>query len=167
MKNIILIGFMGTGKTEIGRRIASRLAMDFIDADSLIEKNERIKISEIFAKKGEPYFRDLETKLILGFKDLKNTVIATGGGVILRQENVKMLKDLGPLILLWSRPEKIFERLEHTQDRPLIEGEKQKKIKSILEGRAPLYKKVADFEIDTSQLSLDQAADRIIKWVKK
>ncbi|NQU18177.1 MAG: shikimate kinase [Candidatus Saganbacteria bacterium] len=165
--NIILIGFMGSGKSEIGRRLASRLSMSFLDTDTLIEKTENSKISEIFEKKGEEYFRDLETKVIKTLGDYEKFVFATGGGMILRSENVKMLKELGPLILLWAGPEIIFERLRHSKNRPLIQGEKENKIRKILEERTPIYNQAADFKIDTSKLSINQAVEEIVEWIEK
>lgn len=165
--NIILIGFMGTGKSDIGRRLAERLSMHFLDTDTLIEKTEKIKISDIFAKKGEAYFRDLETKIIKTLEDYDNFVISTGGGMILRDENVTMLKKLGSIVLLWSEPDVIIDRLKHAKDRPLIEVDRENKIRELLEKRRTIYHSVCDHKIDTSTLSLDQAAEEIIRWVKE
>lgn len=166
--NIILIGFMGVGKSEVGRILSSRLKMNFIDTDNIIEGAEGIKISEIFEKKGEPYFRDLETKVITTLHDYDNFVISTGGGIVLREENVKMLKEIGPLVLLASSPDAIYGRLKDEKDRPLLRSEdKMKNIKDILEKRTPIYNKVSDFSVDTSKLSPEQVAEEIVKWLKK
>ncbi len=165
--NIVLIGFMGTGKSDIGRRLAERLSMSFLDTDTLIEKTQKTKISDIFAKKGEAYFRDLETNIIETLKDYDGFVISTGGGMILRDENVTMLKKLGSVVLLWSEPEVIIDRLKHAQDRPLIEGDKEIKIRNLLEDRRTIYHSVCDYKVDTSTLSLDQAVEEIIRWAKE
>jgi len=166
--NIILIGFMGVGKSEVGRSLAARLNMNFIDTDEIIEKTEGMKISQIFEKNEEPYFRDLETEVIKTLEDYDNFVISTGGGVILREENVKMLKEIGPLVLLTSKPEIIFQRLKEAKDRPLLmSGDKMEKIKGILDFRNPIYEKVANFKVDTSNIAPDAAVEEIIKWIKR
>src|SRR3990167_4969688 len=110
--NIILIGFMGTGKSEVGKKLAAELGINYLDTDELIEKTEKQRISEIFKPKGEEYFRDLETKVLKTLQDYDNFVISAGGGIILREENVKSLKNIGPLILLWAEPEVIHERIK-------------------------------------------------------
>ncbi|MFA4966811.1 MAG: shikimate kinase [Candidatus Margulisiibacteriota bacterium] len=164
--NIILIGFMGVGKSEVGRGLAARLGMEFIDTDELIEGTEEKKIAEIFAEKGEEYFRDLETEIIKTLEDYDNFVISTGGGIVLREENVKMLKEIGPLVLLTSRPEAIFERLKDAKDRPLLEkGDKMENISQILGKRNPVYEKAADFKVDTSDIAPEKAVEEIAKWL--
>ena len=165
--NIVLIGFMGTGKSEVGQRISNRLSMKFVDTDTLIEKAEKMKIADIFSQKGENYFRDLETGVIKTLSEYDNFVISTGGGMILRSQNVTMLKKLGSLILLWSDHEAIFERLKHSKDRPFIEGDIIEKFKKILVESTPFYNKAADFKIDTSELSINRVVEEIIEWIKK
>ena len=166
MSNIILIGFMGVGKSQVGHKLAQELKMHFVDTDDLIEKAEEMNIPEIFEKKGEPHFRDIETKTLGTLQDYDNFVISTGGGIILRDENVKMLKQLGPLVLLWSDPDTIYERVKQESHRPLIEADKKKNISEILRQRTPIYNKAADFTVDTSFLSIDNAVEEILKYVK-
>src|SRR3989339_1091844 len=163
MNNVVLIGFMGTGKSTVGKKIAERLGFSYIDTDEVIEKTEKKKISEIFNEYGEKYFRDLETEVIKTLQDYDHFIIATGGGMVLRDENVKMLKALGPLVLLYTNPDVIFERIKSVQNRPLIEEDKLDKIKEILKQRDPIYSKVADFKVDTSLLAIDEVVDIILK----
>ncbi|OGC13571.1 hypothetical protein A3J90_06790 [candidate division WOR-1 bacterium RIFOXYC2_FULL_37_10] len=167
MNNVVLIGFMGTGKSTVGKKIAERLGFSYIDTDEVIEKTEKKKISEIFNEYGEKYFRDLETEVIKTLQDYDHFIIATGGGMVLRDENVKMLKALGPLVLLYTNPDVIFERIKSVQNRPLIEEDKLDKIKEILKQRDPIYSKVADFKVDTSLLAIDEVVDIILKELKK
>ena len=158
---------MGTGKSTVGKKIAERLGFSYIDTDEVIEKTEKKKISEIFNEYGEKYFRDLETEVIKTLQDYDHFIIATGGGMVLRDENVKMLKALGPLVLLYTNPDVIFERIKSVQNRPLIEEDKLDKIKEILKQRDPIYSKVADFKVDTSLLAIDEVVDIILKELKK
>lgn len=164
--NIILIGFMGVGKSEVGHKLAEELKMNYLDTDELIEKTEKMSINDIFAKKGEPYFRDLETEVVKTLQDYDNFVLSTGGGMVLRQENVKMLKEIGPLILLWTEPEVVCERVKNETHRPLLNVRDPKaEIVRILEERAPIYNRVADFKVDTSNLNVEGAVKEIVDFV--
>jgi len=166
--NIILIGFMGVGKTEIGKLLAKKLKMTYVDTDAVIENEQGTTINDIFSKKGEESFRDMETALIGKLAKIDGHVVATGGGMILRPDNVKKLKGIGPLVLLWADPDTVYERVKDSGGRPLLNVEDQKaKIKEILKFRAPIYKGIADLEVDTSRLSPEEASNRIIKFVKE
>jgi len=165
--NIILIGFMGVGKSEVGKLLASRLGLVFTDCDDLIEKQEGQAISDIFSSKGEEHFRGLETKLINGLAGQDGLLLSTGGGMVLRAENVKLLKQMGPLVLLTAREEVILNRLKDTEDRPLLKGDKAQSVKEILSKRDPVYNKVADLKVDTSDLTPEKAVEEIVKWLKK
>lgn len=165
--NIILIGFMGVGKSEVGKLLASRLGLNFTDCDALIEKQEGQAISSIFLSQGEEHFRDLETRLLNGLKGKDGLLLSTGGGMVLREENVKLLKKLGPLVLLTARQEVILKRLKDTEDRPLLQGDKEQNIKEILSRRDPVYNRVADLKVDTSDLAPEKAVEEIVKWLKK
>ncbi|MFH1709575.1 MAG: shikimate kinase [bacterium] len=166
--NIILIGFMGAGKTETGKLLAKKLKMTYIDTDAIIEKEQGAAINEIFAKKGEECFRDMESKLIDKLAGIKDHVVSTGGGMILRPDNVKKLKKMGSLVLLWADPDTVYERVKGSDVRPLLNVEDQKaKIREILEFRAPIYKGVADLEIDTSLLSPEEASNKILEFAKE
>lgn len=166
--NIILIGFMGVGKTEIGKLLAKKLKLTYIDTDAMIEREQGMTINEIFAKKGEEKFRDMETGLLEKLAGLDDHVMSTGGGMILRPGNVKKLKAIGHLILLWADPDTVFERVKGAGTRPLLKVDDQKaKIKEILEFRGPIYKGIADFEVDTSRLSPEEASNKIVKFMKE
>jgi len=166
--NIILIGFMGVGKSETGKLLAKKLKMTYIDTDAIIENEQGMTINDIFSKKGEESFRDLESKLINKLEKIDGHVVATGGGMILRPANVKKLKGMGPLILLWADPDTVYERVKEAGTRPLLNVEDQKaKIKDILEFRAPIYKGIADLEVNTSRLSPEEASNRIMKFLKE
>jgi shikimate kinase len=167
MENIILIGFMGAGKTEVGKLLAKKLKMTYIDTDDIIEKKQGRSINDIFAGDGEESFRDMESAILDGLANLKDHVVSTGGGMILRPSNVKKLKDLGPLILLWANPEVVYERTKNTKERPLLNvDDPKKKIKEILDFRTPIYRNVADLEVDTSSLSPEDACNRIMEYIK-
>ncbi|HOM27495.1 MAG TPA: shikimate kinase, partial [bacterium] len=119
-KNIVLIGFMGTGKTEVGILLAKRLNMNFVDTDKLIEEREKDRIVRIFEVKGEEYFREIEEKIIEEVSNYKNCVIATGGGAVIREKNYNNLKKNGILICLKATPEEIYKRTISKKDRPLL-----------------------------------------------
>lgn len=160
--NIVLTGFMGTGKSIVSRKLAKRLGMSYLDTDELIKEKEGIKISAIFQEKGEKYFRQLETQVIKEVSSLDNHVISSGGGVVLREENVTALKKNGFIICLSANPEVILQRTVNNRDRPLLEVDDQKKrIKELLKIRKPFYDK-ADFNIDTSSLSSEEVVERIV-----
>jgi shikimate kinase len=165
--NIILIGFMGAGKSAVGHKLANELKMDYLDCDELIEKTEKTSINEIFEKKGEKYFRDLETEVIKTLADFDNFVIATGGGMVLREENVKLLKQIGPLILLWADSGVVYQRIKEQTHRPLLKvADPRAEIKKILDYRAPIYNKVADLKVDTSKLNVEESVREIMEWLK-
>lgn len=158
---------MGVGKTEIGKKLAEELKMNFVDTDDLIEKREKKKISEIFDDKGEGYFRNLETEVLKGLLDYDNYVISTGGGIVLRKENVEILKSLGKIILLKADPDIIYERVKNLKTRPLLNVSNPKqKILEILNFRNPIYESVCDFYVDTGKLSIEEAVKQIILFVR-
>jgi shikimate kinase len=165
--NIVLIGFMGTGKSVAGQVLAHELGMRFLDTDALIEKTEKTAIGRIFGEKGEPYFRDLESRVIKTLQDYDNFVIATGGGIVLREENVRQLKEVGPLVLLWAEPEAIYERVKKEKHRPLLNVvEPLTEIKKLLALREPFYRRAADLEVETSKRSVDQVVEEIKTWLR-
>jgi shikimate kinase len=167
-KNIVLIGFMGAGKTETGKLLAKKLKMTYIDTDDIIEKEQGMTINEIFAKKGEESFRDMETRLLDELAGHEGHVISTGGGIILRPGNVKKMKSLGVLVLLWADPDTVYERVKGAGTRPLLNvADPKGKIREILEVREPIYKGVADLEVDTSRVSPEEASCKIVKFLKE
>lgn len=164
--NIILVGFMGSGKSAVGHKLAEKLCLSYLDTDQLIEEAAGLSIKQIFAQKGEQVFRDLETEVLQKLQGSDGHVIATGGGMVLRRENVELLRKLGPLVLLWAGPEVIFQRIKGQTHRPLLNvPDPLVEIKKILAGRKAVYDKVADLKVDTSKLNVAQAAERIEQWL--
>ena len=161
--NLVLTGFMGTGKTAVGKLLASRLEWQFFDLDSLIEKEVGMNISKIFARQGEPYFRDLETKTIKLVSLLDNAVIACGGGVVLRKENMEELEKKGKIICLTAGPEIIYERLRDGADRPLLNAANPlERIKSLMAERAKYYER-CNAMISNDGFTVEQTVNAILK----
>ncbi|HEC69735.1 MAG TPA: shikimate kinase [Candidatus Omnitrophica bacterium] len=167
MANLYLLGFMGTGKTSVGRLLSQRLSWKFLDLDDLIEEREGLKIAEIFSQKGEPYFRDLETKILKEVAQKSKLIVACGGGVVLKEENLSLIENSGIGICLEASPEVIYERTKKFTHRPLLNVvNPQGKIKELLEKRAKFYAKVK-YHIDTSNLTVEEAVEKIEKLVKE
>ncbi|WP_018249932.1 shikimate kinase [Orenia marismortui] len=161
--NISLIGFMGTGKSTIGHRLAERLNYKFVDLDEEIVKIDGRPIPTIFAENGEKYFRDLESKATAEVSKDNNQVIATGGGVVLCPKNIEYLKKNGIVILLKASAEVILERTQHDNNRPLLEvADPLAKIKTMMEERADKYS-CTEHQIDTNDLSVDEVVEEIMK----
>ena len=164
--NIVLVGFMGTGKSAVGRVIAQKLEFHFIDTDDVIEQTSKAKISDIFAEHGEDYFRDLESQAVKSVALMKNQVVATGGGVVLRSSNIDLLRTGGPIFCLNATPKAIWDRVRSSRSRPLLRGpEPLKKIETLLDKRAPYYA-LADHQIETTGVSVDRVADEIISYME-
>ncbi|HHT97268.1 MAG TPA: YqeG family HAD IIIA-type phosphatase [Clostridiales bacterium] len=164
-KNIVLIGFMGSGKTSVAKALAQKLDFNFLDTDLLIEEGEKTTINEIFSNKGPDYFRQLETDLLIELNsNIKKTVLSTGGGIILKKKNVKILKQTGKIIYLDASVETIIKRLDGDDTRPLLADEnKEAKIQEILNDRISIYKNAADFTIDTNNKTIADIINIIIK----
>jgi len=138
--NIFLTGFMGTGKTTVGKKIADLTGMKFHDLDRLIEETAGLSISEIFKEKGEPWFRRLESKLLIEISEKKNIVLATGGGVVLNPVNRNKMKSSGVVVALTASLETIWERLKEDTYRPLLNGENPRKLmEELYKQRASIY----------------------------
>ena len=162
-RNIVLVGFMGTGKSTVGRLLAARLGMTFLDMDTLIEEREQKKISRIFADQGEPHFRALERSLARELSEEQGLVIAAGGGIVMNPENIADLSRAGLVVCLCATPEELLKRISGEGHRPLLEGDdKSARIIKILESRRQLYAAIPQ-QIDTTALSPDQVADRIVE----
>ena len=156
MKAIVLIGYMGSGKSTIGEKTARSLGIEFLDTDTLIEAQEGMTISELFAQKGEAYFRQKETQVIQDLsEESKKMVLATGGGLPMKEENQALLKELGTVVYLKASVNTLVERLQEDTTRPLLrEGDLRKKIETMLEVRNPVYEKVADIVLETDKKTI-------------
>ena len=168
MKNLVLIGFMGTGKSAVGRAVAQRLGRAFIDLDERIETREGRVIAEIFRDQGEPYFRDVESSVIAEAAAQEGAVIATGGGAVLRPQNVERLKANGILICLRADAATIARRISRKPSRPLLtgEGDVRERIERLLAQRAPAYA-VADITIDSDDHPIDRVVEEVLRHVKR
>ncbi len=153
-KNIVLIGFMGCGKSVIGSELAKNFSFSFIDTDYIIEKKLNLSIQDIFDKFGEPYFRKIETNVYANVSKFKNCVISTGGGVIKNSENIINLKKNGTIVYLKATPEKIYNNLKFDENRPLLKTQnKFNTICYLLNEREHLYNKYADLIFDINDES--------------
>ena len=161
LHNLALIGFMGTGKTSVGRLVADALHFEFLDTDELIEKFTGRSITEIFKKDGEAAFRALEKKVVEELATKTKTVIATGGGLPTNLENIAKLKTTALVVCLWASEEKIWERVRHQSHRPLLhDAEPRKKIHDLLAVRGPFYRQ-ADVLVNTDLRSPREVAQQI------
>ncbi|MFA5337703.1 MAG: shikimate kinase [Candidatus Omnitrophota bacterium] len=162
MKNIYLVGFMGTGKTIVGKILAGKLKLKFIEMDDTIEKEEGNPITEIFATKGEQYFRKLETSLLKKISKETNLVVSCGGGLICNEENLRMLKETGTTFNLAAEAKTIYERIKKHSHRPLLNvANPTLKIDELMHKRAQYYEQ-AHHTINTDEISPDEVADKII-----
>jgi len=161
-KNLILTGFMGSGKSETGKLLAERLNIPFYDMDEMIATDEGMSVSDIFAKKGEAYFRKLETSFIESIKIKSPFILSTGGGVVVRKENRKIIKALGVVVYLKTSPESVFERLVGDDSRPLLQvPDAREKIKTMMHERASAYSD-CDIVQETDSLSVEEVVERVI-----
>ena len=162
--NIALVGFMGTGKTDVGRLLAGKLGKDFIEVDELIEQRVGKTIPEIFQQDGEIAFRELEIEATRAAAAKKNAVIACGGGVVLNQINVDRLREHGVIVYLTASPEAILQRTSSdTDERPLLVAEdRASRVEKLLNFRRPFYERAADITVSTSGLDVAGVAGQII-----
>lgn len=167
MRNIYLVGFMGTGKTAVGKELARRKKWQFLDLDELIEFRHKRTISDIFVKEGEAYFRRIEKGVLKEVSVEKNFVIACGGGIVLDKENIRIMKETGTMICLSTSVQTILKRTSGVGHRPLLNVKKpNEKIEMLLKFRAPFYAQ-ADYTIDTSDLTIEETVKKIIKILKR
>ena len=166
IRNIILTGFMGVGKTSVGTRLARDLGYRFVDTDELIEEDQKITITDIFSSFGEPYFRDVETRIIRQVLEGEDQVVSTGGGAVIREENRRAFRERGLTICLTARPEVVFERIRHEIHRPLLQvPDPLARVRELLAGREQFYHQ-ADFVIDTSDMTVDGVIGEIKQRVR-
>jgi shikimate kinase len=165
MKNIVLVGFMGTGKTAVAKKLAAELGMKYVSIDAIVETRERRAIKDIFDKDGEAYFRRIEKEVVLEISGRPGQVIDPGGGVVLDEENIKNLKKNGVVVCLWAEPEIIRQRTARSARRPLLNvKDPMGRIKELLEYRRPFYMK-ADIHIETDGVSVSRVVEKIKKAV--
>ena len=163
-KNIILIGFMGCGKTTVGTAVAGRLGYNLLDVDLYIEKEAGCSISQIFADKGEQYFRELETDTLKKLNaSISHTVISTGGGLPMRPENAEELRKLGTVIYLDVQPEEVIRRLSGDTSRPLLQGDDvERKVNRLMDERRPVYESEADCVIPVTGRDVEEIVDELV-----
>jgi shikimate kinase len=161
MYHVVLIGFMASGKTAVGKRLARRLGYGFVDSDQAIEERTGCTIPEIFAREGEAGFRKLEKDTIATLALDRPTVIATGGGTFVDADNRAALHRLGAIVCLVTSPEVILERVQRSDKRPLAQGpDAPERLLKLYESRLPYYR-MADVMVETDGLTVDQAAQRV------
>ena len=162
------MGFMGSGKSTVGFRLSYRLKKCLIDTDKLIERREGMKITEIFAKYGESYFRQKETECLNSmFDELGSRVISLGGGTPMQEENREIIKKLGKVIYLKASPETIYKRVKHDTTRPLLQcDDPQAKISALLAERNPIYESLADIIVEVDGKELQDVVQQIVEAIE-
>lgn len=168
-KNLVLIGFMGSGKTSVGLKLSYKLRMAVEDTDKLVERREGRSISEIFAEQGEEHFRQLETALLAELTEQKfPRIYSVGGGTPVREENRALLRKLGTVIYLRIRPETAYNRLKEDTTRPLLQCEDPlKRIRELMESRREAYEACADIIIDADELSMEAILSKIAEEINR
>ncbi len=166
-RSIILIGFMGAGKSSVGRWLERRTGLARLDTDEIVSAEFGISIPEIFSKHGEGRFRDAETEALRNFAPEKSSIIVTGGGIVLRPENVEIMKRLGTIVWLAGDEKKLFQRASRRRNRPLLQTENPKSTFSeLFRKRESLYEQAADFRVDTSFLTHGEVAEAILSKIE-
>lgn len=167
MNHVILIGFMGCGKSSVGKMLARELSVPFVDTDAWIEEQNGRKISDIFRESGEEYFRELETRALEQLlEDEGRKVIAVGGGLPMRPVNREYLKMLGTTVYLLARPETLVARLQGDDTRPLLQGgELRQKILQLMSDREDIYQSAADIRISTDGKKICEITEEIRRYV--
>lgn len=161
--NVVLIGFMGAGKTTISEYLSTMFAMDVVEMDQVIAEREGMSIPDIFATYGEEYFRNRETELLKEMQLRKRAVISCGGGAALREENVAEMKKNGRVVLLTAKPQTIYERVKDSTDRPVLNGNNNVEfITDLMEKRREKYEKAADIVIYTDNKTVLQICEELI-----
>ncbi len=167
MRNIVLLGFMGCGKTTLGRFISNSKGFEFVDTDDMIVEKEGRSINDIFATEGEAYFRQLETDVIKGMiGSVSNTVISVGGGLPVKEENRALLRELGLCVYLRTSKAELVRRLKGDKSRPLLAGgDVEKKIDDLMSKRKDIYESTAELIVDTDGLSKAKIVDTIMERI--
>jgi shikimate kinase len=167
-RNLVLIGFMGSGKSSVGRELARRWGYRFTDTDALIRHKYDLSIPDIFAKHGEVFFREAEYQALVRLQGINSTVIATGGGIVIQPRNLPLLRTLGPVVWLSADQTTIIDRVGQSSHRPMLnQADPEESVTRLLAERAPLYRQAADLQIETSGLTHREVADRIVLGLDK
>lgn len=162
--NIILIGFMGAGKSSVSSYLNQVLGLEVVEMDQEIVDREGMSISDIFAAQGEEYFRNLETKLLIEMQEKNNVVVSCGGGAAMREQNVIEMKKNGKVVLLTATPETIYERVKDSTERPLLNGNMNVEyISELMEKRRDKYEAAADIVIYTDQKSVEEICEELLQ----
>ena len=166
--NIFLIGFMGSGKSTVAACFGKKYAMNIVEMDEAIAEKEGRSIPKIFAEDGEEYFRNLETGFLEELKKRNNQIISCGGGVVLRKENISVMKESGKVVLLTASPEEILKRVKNDEGRPLLKGRKNvEAITELLEERRMKYEMAADIVVKTDGKTADEICEEIMKEIER
>ena len=167
-KSIVLIGMMGAGKSSVGRCLQLRTKLALVDIDDIVASHFGTSIPEIFSKYGEQVFREIETQALREMAPAKQTIIVTGGGIVVRKENMDLLKQLGIVVWLDCNEETLFERARRSGNRPLLRAENPREaFARMLQARLPLYAKIAQIRVDTSMLTDEEVAVAIVSKLRK
>ena len=161
--NIFLIGFMGVGKSTVSDYLSKILASPQVEMDQVIVNKEHMSINKIFEEYGEEYFRNCETNLLIELQKKNNQIVSCGGGVAMREINVREMKKNGRVVLLTAPPETILERVKDSDERPLLRGRKNTEyISELMEIRRPKYHAAADIIVDTDHKNVEEIAEEIV-----
>lgn len=167
-KSIVLIGMMGAGKSAVGRCLQHRFGFSRFDTDQMVTSKFGMPISEIFSRHGEDKFRDAETETLQALATSHPAVIVTGGGIILREQNLALLKRLGAVVWLQADEATLFKRASRTGNRPLLQHKNPRDaFARMLQARLPLYAKVSDIHVDTSMLTGEEVAVAVLSKIKR
>ncbi|WP_197917924.1 shikimate kinase [Thiosulfatihalobacter marinus] len=166
-KTVVLVGMMGAGKTAVGRALAARLGVPFLDSDAEIEKAANMSIAEIFARDGEPFFREKEARVIARLLESERGILSTGGGAYLAEGNRAMISDLGVAVWLDADIDLLWSRVKHKDTRPLLRTANPRgTLEQIYAARVPVYA-LADLPVKTEAgCSIEQTADRVVDALK-
>lgn len=166
--NIMLIGFMGTGKTTVSRCLSQLLESDEVDTDQLIIEKEGISIPDIFKNHGEDYFRNCETNTLIDLESKNQLIVSCGGGIVLKEENVVHMKNNGKVVLLTASPKTILDRVKNSTDRPILNNNMNEEfIEELMEKRRNKYMKAADVIVNTDNKEVLEVAKEIIHKLKE
>ncbi|MDY5576461.1 MAG: shikimate kinase [Lachnospiraceae bacterium] len=166
--NIFLIGFMGTGKSTVSKKLSGMTSMREVDLDVFVEEKAGMCISRIFEEKGEKAFRDMETECLKVVLKQNDCIISCGGGTVIREENVDYMRENGTIVLLTATPETIYQRVKDNQNRPILNGNMNVEyISTLMERRKEFYQKAADVIVETDKKTVEEICNEILEKICK